>query len=76
MEKVLFSEQCLLWIKRELGFSRDKNKVMLPGWQFAFGGMVMLLIGYLLGDRVSSFTLVSTFLLVYLIFISAVVYTL
>ena len=38
--------------------------------------MVMLLVGYLLGDRVSSFTLISTFLLVYLIFISAVVYTL
>lgn len=57
-------------------FSRDENTVMLSGWQFAFGGAVMMLVGFTLGGRFSGFTPVSVLLLAYLVFISAAAYTL
>jgi drug/metabolite transporter (DMT)-like permease len=57
-------------------FSRDDNTVMLSGWQFIFGGAVMILTGFTLGGRFSGFTPYSVLLLVYLVFISAVAYTL
>ena len=57
-------------------FSRDDNTVMLSGWQFTFGGAVMILTGFTLGGRFSGFTPYSVLLLVYLVFISAVAYTL
>lgn len=57
-------------------FSRDENTVMLSGWQFAFGGAVMILVGFTLGGRFSGFNFNSVLLLIYLVFISAVAYTL
>lgn len=57
-------------------FSRDENTVMLSGWQFTFGGAVMIFTGFCLGGRFSGFTPLSALLLVYLVFISAVAYTL
>ncbi|MBR1536526.1 MAG: DMT family transporter [Treponema sp.] len=57
-------------------FSRDENTVMLSGYQFAFGGAVMILTGFCLGGRFSGFTLQSASLLLYLIFVSSVAYTL
>ena len=57
-------------------FSRDENTVMLSGWQFTFGGAVMIFTGFCLGGRFSGFTPLSVLLLVYLVFISAVAYTL
>ena len=57
-------------------FSRNENTVMLSGWQFTFGGAVMILTGFCLGGRFSGFTPLSVLLLIYLVFISAVAYTL
>ena len=57
-------------------FSRDDNTVMLSGWQFTFGGAVMIFTGFCLGGRFSGFTALSVLLLAYLVFISAVAYTL
>ncbi|MBQ6056394.1 MAG: DMT family transporter [Treponema sp.] len=57
-------------------FSREENTVMLSGWQFIFGGAVMIATGLLLGGRMSGFTGQSVLLLAYLVFISAVAYTL
>ncbi len=57
-------------------FSRDDSPVMLSGWQFVFGGAVMILTGFCLGGRFSGFTAASLLLLAYLVFISAVAYTL
>ena len=57
-------------------FSKDENPVLLSGYQFAFGGAVMILTGFCLGGRLSGVSPISCILLVYLIFISAVAYTL
>ena len=57
-------------------FSRDESPVMLSGWQFTFGGAVMIFTGLCLGGRFSGFTATSVLLLAYLVFISAVAYTL
>ena len=53
-------------------FSRDESPVMLSGWQFTFGGAVMIFTGFCLGGRFSGFTALSVLLLAYLVFISAV----
>ena len=57
-------------------FSKEENTVMLSGCQFMFGGAVMIAVGVLFGGRFGGFTFASTALLVYLVFISAVAYTL
>jgi drug/metabolite transporter (DMT)-like permease len=57
-------------------FSRDESPVMLSGWQFTFGGAVMIFTGFCLGGRFSGFTALSVLLLAYLVFLSAVAYTL
>ncbi|MBR1402667.1 MAG: DMT family transporter [Treponema sp.] len=57
-------------------FSKEENTVMLSGCQFMFGGAVMIAVGLLFGGRFGGFTFASTALLVYLVFISAVAYTL
>ncbi|WP_407427088.1 DMT family transporter [Treponema sp.] len=57
-------------------FSKEENTVMLSGCQFIFGGAIMALTGFCFGGRFSGFTAASVLLLVYLVFISAVAYTL
>lgn len=57
-------------------FSKEENTVMLSGCQFTFGGAVMAFTGFCLGGGFSGFTLVSSLILIYLVFISAVAYTL
>ncbi len=57
-------------------FSKEENTVMLSGCQFIIGGAVMILSGFALGGRFSGFTPSSILLLAYLVFISAVAYTL
>lgn len=65
-----FSSVCL---KR---YSKSENPVMLSGYQFLAGGVVLSLCGWLAGGRVGSFTLSSGLLLFYMACISAVAYTL
>ena len=57
-------------------FSRTENPVMLSGWQFVVGGVIMTVVGWSFGGRFSGFTVKSTLLVFYLAFISACAYSL
>lgn len=57
-------------------FSKTENPVMLSGWQFVVGGLVMIAAGFFAGGRFSGFTAQSTALIAYLAFISACAYSL
>jgi len=57
-------------------YSKEENTVMLSGWQFLFGGIVMAVAGWLMGGRISTFTSSGLMMLIYLAFVSAVAYSL
>lgn len=70
-------------------YSQKENTVMLSGWQFAFGGLVMMLVGFAGGGRIDvlhnaiagsaeglHFAAAGFAMLVYLGFVSAVAYSL
>lgn len=57
-------------------FGKSENSVMLSGYQFAFGGLVMILTGITLGGRLEVWTGKGIAILVYLAFVSAIAYTL
>ena len=67
-------------------YSQKENTVMLSGWQFAFGGFVMMLVGFAGGGRInglrdvaaegSHFAAAGLLMLIYLGFVSAVAYSL
>lgn len=56
-------------------YSQDENPVILSGYQFFLGGLVMTAAGLIAGGRISGFTASSTLLLIYLAMISSVAYT-
>ena len=56
-------------------YSQKENPVTLSGWQFLIGGLVMAIVGYCMGGRISGFTVGSVALLIYLAMISAVAYS-
>lgn len=53
-------------------YSDKSDPVMLSGYQFTAGGLVMILIGFLMGGRIHT----AMILLIYMALISAVAYTL
>lgn len=57
-------------------YSSDENPVMLSGWQFFFGGIVMLLIGSVFGGNIGNINVGSIAVLLYLAFVSAAAYSL
>lgn len=57
-------------------FSQKESPVLLSGWQFFLGGIILMLTGFLLGGRVTLTTLPQALILFYLAFISAGAYTL
>ena len=57
-------------------YSREENPVMLSGWQFTIGGLVMALSGLLMGGRLHALTPKSSAMLCYLACVSAIAYTL
>lgn len=57
-------------------YSTGDNPVMLSGWQFFFGGLVMTLIGAICGGNIGSVNAVSVMILLYLAFVSAAAYSL
>lgn len=57
-------------------FSQKEDPVMLSGYQFVFGGIIMSITGFLLGGKVNSFTFPNVMMLLYLALISAVAYSL
>lgn len=56
-------------------YSQNENPVVLSGYQFFLGGLVMCAAGFIAGGRVSVFTAQSVTLLIYLAIISSVAYT-
>ncbi len=57
-------------------FSEKSDTVMLSGWQFIFGGAVMMLFGFAAGGRITQTGgAKGIFIVVYLAFISAAAYT-
>ena len=57
-------------------YSRTENPVMLSGYQFLAGGIVMMLVGLIAGGRIEAVTTTGIVLLLYMGFISAGAYTL
>ena len=56
-------------------YGKDENPVVLSGYQFAFGGFVMIVIGYLTGGRLNVWMGKGIAILIYLAFVSAIAYT-
>ena len=57
-------------------YGKDKNPVMLSGYQFVAGGFIMILAGLIMGGRLNIVTIKGALLLLYMAFISAGAYTL
>lgn len=57
-------------------YGKDENPVMLSGYQFAAGGLIMILAGLAMGGRLNAITFQGILLLLYMAFISAGAYTL
>lgn len=57
-------------------YGQKENPVTLSGYQFTLGGIIMALVGFGMGGRLTGFTISSTLLLVYMALISAVAYSL
>ena len=56
-------------------YSQKENPVVLSGYQFFLGGVVMCIAGLIAGGRITVFSFSSTMLLIYLAMISSVAYT-
>lgn len=57
-------------------YGKNENPVMLSGYQFVAGGLIMVFAGMLMGGRIHAATLKGLLLLLYMAFISAGAYTL
>lgn len=57
-------------------YAKTEDPVMLSGYQFFTGGVILCMAGFLMGGHVEGFTLASTAMLLYLACISAVAYSL
>lgn len=57
-------------------YSKNDNPVMLSGYQFIFGGIVMVIVGFIMGGRINHISLSAVLMLLYLACISAVAYSL
>lgn len=57
-------------------YSKEDNPVLLSGWQFVFGGLVMIVCGLLAGGRLSEWSVAGVLMFLYMAVISAVAYSL
>lgn len=57
-------------------FSQKDNPVMLSGWQFTAGGMIMMAAGICMGGNISVLSAPAVGMLLYLAMVSAVAYSL
>ena len=62
-----------VYLKR---YSKIENPVLLSGWQFVAGGLVMTIMGLLMGGKITKVTAAGIATLFYLACISAVAYSL
>lgn len=56
-------------------YSKDENPVMLSGYQFFVGGLILTACGAAMGGEISGFSTGSLFILAYLAFLSAAAYS-
>ncbi len=56
-------------------YSQKENPVVLSGYQFVFGGIIMAVCGTLMGGKLSGWCFSSILLLIYLALISSVAYS-
>lgn len=57
-------------------YSDDENTVVLSGYQFFIGGIILTVVALIGGGRIEAFTVKSFSLLIYLAMVSSVAYTL
>jgi drug/metabolite transporter (DMT)-like permease len=57
-------------------YSEEENPVVLSGWQFVAGGIIMIVCGFVAGGRLTVWTGAGVAMLVYLALVSAVAYSL
>ena len=57
-------------------FSKDNDPVLLSGYQFQLGGLVMIICGLLFGGKIVQFPVVAAGILLHLALVSAVAYSL
>ena len=57
-------------------FSKNEDPVVLSGYQFIFGGLVMMAVGCSAGGRIVFSDLAGVVILIYLAFLSAIAYSL
>lgn len=57
-------------------YSKDDNPVMLSGYQFLFGGILLMIAGFVMGGRITQVNAQGILMLIYLACISAVAYSL
>lgn len=57
-------------------YSKDDNPVMLSGYQFLFGGILLMVAGFAMGGRITQVNPQGIMMLIYLACISAVAYSL
>lgn len=62
-----------VYLKR---YSKTENPVLLSGWQFISGGLVMTIMGLLMGGKITKVTAAGIAMLFYLACISAAAYSL
>lgn len=56
-------------------YSQKENPVVLSGYQFIFGGIIMTIVGALMGGKLTGWSFRSILLLLYLALISSVAYS-
>lgn len=57
-------------------YSVEENPIVLSGYQFMAGGLIMTIIGFIFGGRLTVLTLSGLMMLLYLSFVSAAAYSL
>ncbi len=57
-------------------YSKDEDPVIISGWQFALGGLIMAVGAFLLGGRIDLGSAGAIGILIYLAFLSAIAYSL
>lgn len=56
--------------------SQNKDAYTVTGYQLAIGGLLLIIIGYILGGKLTNFTFKSTTLLIYMALLSSVAFAL
>ena len=56
-------------------YSKDFNPVMLSGYQFGVGGVILIIIGFLMDGKLTQVSIAGIGMLVYLAFVSAAAYS-